>query len=186
MTHRWRNALVLDAGQSLGLSDRGIELGGEVRPWVTLSDVGFVRYKVRRGTNEELWLSFGPGDTRRLRWMDHHSRRGDWRAMLVDFAGHAARHRPDLTLRDGPTAEEARGNARIGLGIMAIAVFLMCAVLLSGPSFGMGLAAVWIGVCGALVGGLIRRFYGRADESPRLDWAAFAAREGQLGELPAN
>lgn len=186
MQHTWRSALVLQAPQAVGLSDGGIELGGEVKPWTALSDVGFVRYKVRRGTNEELWLSFGPGDTRRLRWVNHHSLRADWRAMLVDFAGHAARHRPDLTLRNGPTAEEARGNARIGLGVMGIAVFLMCAVLVSGPSFGMGLAAVWIGLCGTLVGGLIRRFYARAGDPPRLDWAGFAAREGQPGELPAN
>ncbi len=186
MRHTWRSALVLEAPQAVGLSQNGIELGGEVKAWAALSDVGFVRYKARRGTNEELWLSFGPGDIRRLRWVDHHSRRGDWKAMLVDFAGHAARHRPDLTLRDGPTAAEARGNARIGLGIMAIALFLMCAMLFSEPTFLMGLVAVWIGLCGALVGGLVRRFYMRKGDPPRLDWAGFAAREGRAGELPAN
>lgn len=186
MKHTWRSALVLEAPQAVGLSEHGIELGPEVLPWASLSDVGFVRYKVRRGTNEELWLHFGPGDTRRLRWVDHHSGRAEWRAMLVDFAGHAARHRPDLTLRYGPTAREAQGNARIGLGIMALALCVMGAVLLSGPTFMMGLVAVWIGMAGALVGGLVWRHYTRVGDPPRLDWASFAAREDRPGELPAN
>ncbi|PWK62879.1 hypothetical protein [Roseicyclus mahoneyensis] len=183
--HDWQVSRI-DGRQSLRLSGQGIWLGEEIKPWSDLTDVAFVRYRPGRGTSEEFWLWFGPQDRRRLRWTSAGGERAAWGAMLVDFAAHAARHRPDLTLRDGPDAADLRMASRIGLGVAALALTIMVAVLLSGPTLGLGLTAGWIGVVGAGVGLAMRHFYNRRGEVPRLDWASFAAREGQAEQLPAN
>lgn len=183
--HQWRIS-PLSGPQSLWVSEAGIGLGSRVRPWSDLSDVAFVRYRVRGGVSEELWLFFGPGERHRLHWMGHGGRRAEWRAMLLDFAALAARHHPEMTLRDGPDSAERRTAARIGLWVAGLGLGIMGVVLASGPSFLGGLAGVWIGVGGSIVGGLIWRHYARKGEPPRIDWAAFAAREGQDGELPVN
>ncbi len=183
--HHWRIS-PLSGPRSVWLSEAGIGLGDRVRPWSELSDVAFVRYQVRGGVSEELWLSFGPAGRHRLHWMGHAGRRAEWKAMLLDFTALAARRRPDLTLRDGPDRAERRAAAPIGLWVAALSLCVMAVVLASGPSVWGGLVAVWIGVVGSTVGGVIWRHYTRKGDAPRIDWADFAAREGQDGELPVN
>lgn len=183
--HEWRVSF-LDGVQVVRLSGQGIWLGDEIKPWSALTDAAFSRRYVRGIPTEELWLWFGPQDRRRLLWIGRGRQRAAWRAMLVDFAGHAGRRRPDLALRDGPVSAENRVASRIGLAVSILALTIMAVVLYSGPSFVGGLAAVWIGGVGGTVGGVIWGHYARRPEPPRIDWVAFAAREGQPGELPEN
>lgn len=183
--YEWRVSL-LDGVQSVRLSGQGIWIGEEMLPWSKLSDAGFVRYQTRSGMHEELSLWFGPDDRRKLRWMGPGRSRAAWRDMVVSFAAMAARKRPDLTIGDGPDAQEQRAARFIGLGVVGVALGIMGVTFLTTESFYGGLAGAWIGIVGCVVGGLAYGHYTRRAAPPRLEWASFAAREGQEGELPAN
>lgn len=183
--YEWRVSLI-DGMQSVRLSGQGIWIGDEVLAWDALSDASFVRYQTRGGVSEEFTLWFGPDDRRTFRWMGAGRQRADWRAMVVALAELAARKRPDILLADGPDAREQRTARWIGLGVCAVALAIMGATLFGATSIYGVLAGVWIGGVGCVLGGLIYGHYSRAEEPPRLEWARFAEREGQSGELPAN
>lgn len=185
MLYEWRVSL-LDGTQSVRLSGQGIWIGGEVFAWSRLSGVGFVRYQGRGGVNEEFTLSFGEEGQRKLRWTGNGRQRAAWREMLVAFAQMAERKRADLDLRDGPDAQDQRVARWIGLGVAGVALTVMGGVFLGSETFVGYAFATWIGLVGGSIGVMIFRFYSRLDAPPRLDWASFAAREGQAGELPPN
>lgn len=183
--YEWR-AGVLDGREAVRLSGQGIWIGETIHPWSQLTHVNFARYQTRGGVNEVLTLWFGPDTRRALRWMGQARTRGPWREMLVAFAQMAARQRPDLTVADGPDAQAQQSARWIGLGVAGIALSVTAVVFASAASIYGMLAGAWIGVVGAVVGGLIYKFYDRLPEPPRLAWLSFAEREGQEGELPPN
>lgn len=183
--YEWRVSL-LDGTESLRVSGQGLWIGDEVFAWNRLSDVAFVRYHTRGGVHEEFSLCFGPDGRRKLRWMGSARNRAPWREMMVAVAREGARKRPDLTVSDGPDAQESRTVRWIGLGVCGVALTIMGVTFSMAESFVGGLAGAWIGVVGCVVGGLIFGHYKRRGAPPRLDWAAFAAREGQEGNLPPN
>lgn len=183
--YEWRVGL-LAGTQSVRLSGQGIWIGETVFAWARLTDVSFVRYQTRGGTNEDFTLSFGPDTKRRLQWMGNKRNRKAWSAMLVAFADQAARARPDLTVRDGPDARDQETARWIGLVVAAVGLTIMAIVLINATTLWGALAGTWIGLVGATIGFIIYRFYARIEPPPQMDWASFAAREGQPGELPAN
>lgn len=185
MLYEWRVSL-LDGTQSLRLSPQGIWIGDTQFPWSQLSDAKFARYSVRGGLNEEFTLVFGADTSRKFRWVGNARQRAAWREMLVAFAQMAARQRPDLSVNDGPDAQEQKTARWIGVGVVGLALAVMGGMLFTAQSFYGFLVGVWIGVTGCTVGTLIYAHYARREAPPRLDWASFAAREGQEGELPAN
>ncbi|GAB5446628.1 hypothetical protein [Gymnodinialimonas sp.] len=183
--YQWRVSLA-QGRQSVRLSPQGIWIGERVYPWADLRDVGFVRYQTRQGANEELALTFEDGTKRILQWTGAWHQRAAWREMLVALAQMAARKRPDLDLRDGPDAQQQAAARSIGLGVTGVALAIAAVVFLASEAVVGVLVAAWIGGVGGGVGLLIFRHYSRRGPSPRLDWASFAAREGQEGHLPAN
>ncbi len=183
--HEWRVSL-LDGKRTLRISRDGLQISGKHFPWKDLTEVAFARYATRGGRHEELSLWFGPDNKQKLRWIGTYRRRDSWRAMLLDFAHEVQMRRPDLRLRDGPDAAEKSVARWIGLGIAALALTIMIGIFLARPGPMGGLAALWIGVVGTVVGGVTYGHYRGQEAPPEIDWSSFAEREAQSGDLPAH
>jgi hypothetical protein len=183
--YEWRVSAI-DGMQSLRLSAQGIWLGNQILPWDQLRAIGFERYHARGRTNEILTLKFADETVRRLRWYGHGGQREAWRAMVVALANECARRRPDLHVDDGPDARAQRNARWTGLAVAGIGLSVMGGVFASGPPWPGWLAGAWIGVVGVIVGASVYGHYARRGPPPTMTLEAFATREAQPGDLPAN